>query len=118
MMVIMDAKSGKVIATPPIGDRVDAAVFDPATGRAFSSNGDGTITVIGPQASGSGYEVVETIATQTGARTMAISLKTHHLYLPAAEYDSLPPPTPENPTPRRPIKPGSFVILEVAPVGR
>ena len=118
MMVVMDASSGKVIATPPIGDRVDAAVFDPGTRRAFSSNGDGTITVIQQKPESNAYEVLENIVTQKGARTMALNPKTHYLYLPAAEYGAAPAPTAEHPEPRAPIKPGSFVVLEVAPVGR
>ncbi len=117
VMVVMNARNGKVIAAPPIGDRVDAAVFDPGTRRAFSSNGDGTITVIGTSANNA-CEVLETIVTQKGARTMALNPETHRLYLPTAEFDAAPTPTAENPKPRPPVKPGSFVVLEVAPVGK
>jgi hypothetical protein len=118
MMVVMDAITGKVIATPPIGEDVDAAVFDPVTQRAFSSNGDGTITVIQQNEKGNAYTVLENIVTQRGARTMALNPKTHNLYLPDAEFDTAPAPTADKPHPRAPVKPGSFMVLEVAPATR
>ncbi len=118
MMVVMDAITGKVLATPPIGEGVDAAVFDPVTQRAFSSNGDGTITVIQQNEKGNAYTVLENIVTQKGARTMALNPKTHNLYLPDAEFDTAPAPTADKPHPRAPVKPGSFMVLEVAPVTR
>ncbi len=118
MMVVMDASNGKVITTPPIGEGVDAAVFDSSTRRAFSSNGDGTVTVIQQKPESTAYEVLENIVTQKGARTMALNSRTHYLYLPDAEFDAAPAPTAQNPKPRAPIKPGSFVVLEVAPVER
>ena len=115
LMIVMDATSGKVIASLPIGEHVDAAAFDPGKQRVYCSNGDGTVTVI--QKSGKdSFKVLENIVTQKGARTMALSATTHRLYLPAAEYGAVPAPTPENPRPRPSIKPGSFIVLEVAPV--
>jgi YVTN family beta-propeller protein len=118
MMVVMDAVSGRVIATPPIGSGVDAAVFDPGTQRAFSSNGDGTVTVIQQSSGGKSYAVLENIITQKGARTMALNPKSHVLYLPDAEFDAAPAPTTDNPKPRAPVKPGSFMVLEIAPVAK
>jgi DNA-binding beta-propeller fold protein YncE len=115
-MVVMDATTGKVLATPPIGEGVDAAVFDPVTQRAFCSNGDGTITVIQQNTKRNSYAVLENIVTQKGARTMALNPKTHYLYLPDAEFDEAPAPTADKPHPRAPVKPGTFMILEVAPV--
>jgi hypothetical protein len=59
------------------------------------------------------YEVAETVQTQPGARTMAIDLKTHRIYLPAARFEPAPPATPENPRPRPAMIKGSFVVLVV-----
>ena len=69
-MAVVDAVSGKLLASPSIGDGPDAAGYDPKAKLAFSSNGDGTLTVI--DASGSSYKVLQTLATQRGARTMKI----------------------------------------------
>ena len=111
LMVIVDAISGKVITTVPIGDRVDGVAFDKIVNRAYSSNGDGTMTVV--QGVKDNYVVLENVPTQTGARTIAVNSKTNHLYLPTAEFDPAPEPTAENPHPRPKIKPGTFVILDV-----
>ena len=78
-MAIVDADSGKVLATPAIGDGCDATAFDADWGLAFASAGDGTITVIredGPDK----FSVAQTLTTQKGARTMALDLKTHQLF--------------------------------------
>ncbi len=112
LMVILDAQTGKVIATLPIGERVDGAAFDPEMKRAYSSNGDGTVTVVQEENANS-FKVLETIPTQKGARTIAIDKNTHHLYLSTAEFDPAPEPTKDNPHPRPSIKPGSFVVLDV-----
>jgi DNA-binding beta-propeller fold protein YncE len=113
LMVVSDAETGQVITTLPIGEGSDGVVFDPVLKRAYSANGgSGTITVV-QENSKDKFEVIETINTQKGARTIAISRKTHHLYLPAAEYDPAPEPTAENPKPRPLIRPGTFVILDI-----
>jgi hypothetical protein len=78
MMAVMDADSGKVIATPAIGRGVDANAFDPGTQLAFSSNGDGTLTVV-HEDSPDKYSVVENVATQRGARTMALDETAHNV---------------------------------------
>jgi YVTN family beta-propeller protein len=114
MMAIVDAKTGKVLATPPIGAGVDAAAFDPGTHLAFSSNGEGNVTVIGEAAPGQ-FAVVQTIPTEAGARTMALDPKTHTLYLVTARFGERPAATAENPRPRPPILPGTFVVLVVSP---
>ena len=62
------------------------------------------------------YKVLENIATQKGAKTMALSATTHHLYLPTAEFNPAPAPTSENPKPKATLKPGTFVVLDVAPI--
>lgn len=111
MMGIMDADSGKVVATPPIGLGVDANQFDPGTGFAFSSNGAGTLTVV-HEDSPDKFSVFEDVPTQTGARTMALDLKTHQVFLVTAEFAPAPAPTPDNPNPRRGgMIPDSFVVL-------
>jgi len=115
MMIVMDADNGKVVANLPIGERVDGADFDPGLKRAYSSNGDGTLTVI-QEVSANSFTVLENVATQTGARTLAVDVKTHHIYLPTAQFGPAPAPTPERPRPRPTIVPGSFVILDVEPV--
>jgi YVTN family beta-propeller protein len=83
IMAISDPDAGKVIATPAIGAGSDGAGFDSGTGYAFSSNGDGTLTVV--QQTGGKWDVVENIATERGARTIAIDEKTHRVYLPTAK---------------------------------
>ena len=112
VMAVVDASSGKVVASVPIGQGVDANAFDPATGLAFASNSDGTLTVA-KAADGDKYDVVQTVQTQRGARTMAVDEKTHTIFLPTATYGPPPSPTAEQPRPRPSIVPGSFVILVV-----
>jgi DNA-binding beta-propeller fold protein YncE len=84
VMAVVDADSGKVIATQPIGDHVDATAFDPETKMIFNSNGEGTITVI-HEDSPDKYSVVETVKTAPRAKTMALDPKTHQLFLSTAE---------------------------------
>lgn len=88
LMTVLDTKAGKVIATVPIGEGVDGNGFDAGTGLAFSSNGDGTLTIARESAPGK-FEVVETVKTQRGSRTMAIDPVTHNIYLPAAKFAAL-----------------------------
>ncbi len=115
VMIVMDESNGKVITSLPIGDHVDAAAYDSATKQIFFSNGEGTVTVI--QKSGKdSYSVLENIPTQKGSKTMAYSEKTHHLYLPGAEYDAVTSATTtENPKPKATVKSGTFVVLDIAP---
>ncbi|GAC1687836.1 MAG: hypothetical protein NVS9B3_06390 [Gemmatimonadaceae bacterium] len=110
-MAIVDTRSGRVVSTPAIGPGVDANAFDAATQLAFSSNGqDGTVTVV-HEDTPDRYTVVGNIATQRGARTMALDEKTHRIYLAAANYGPTPAPTAQLPRPRPPIIPGSFTLL-------
>jgi DNA-binding beta-propeller fold protein YncE len=114
IMVVLDYDNGKVVARVPIGDGPDAAGFDPGTRLAFSSNGeDGTLTVV-KEESKNRFSVASTIPTEKGARTMAIDLKTHKIYLPDAEFGPAPAPTTSNPRPRRSIVSGSFHLLVVS----
>ncbi|HYM20036.1 MAG TPA: YncE family protein [Candidatus Kapabacteria bacterium] len=114
-MIVLNSLTGAVVATLPIGSRVDGAAFDPALGRAYSSNGDGTITVI-EEKNDSTFDVLETIQTRVGAKNITIDETTHHLYLPTAEFGPAPEPTADRPHPRPSVKPNTFVILDVAPV--
>jgi hypothetical protein len=111
MMTVLDSDTGKLMATVPIGAGVDGNGFDPAAGLAFSSNGEGTLTVV--QESSGTYTVAETVVTQKGARTMAIDAATHNIYLPTAQFGPAPEPTKANPKPRPAQIKGSFVILVV-----
>jgi DNA-binding beta-propeller fold protein YncE len=115
LMVVVDTQNGKVVTTVPIGERVDGAGFDPIKKRAYSSNGDGTMTVVQADANGK-YTVLENVPTQKGARTMAVDGGTHHVFLPTAEFGPAPEPTAENPRPRPAIKPGTFAILDIEPL--
>jgi YVTN family beta-propeller protein len=111
MVAVVDAGTGKVIATPEIGDGVDANGFDPGTGFVFSSNGEsGTLTVIHEDTPDK-YTVVENVSTQKSARTMTLDPKTHEVFLVAAQFGPRPAATPETPRPRPPILPNSFVVL-------
>ena len=84
VMAVMNADTGEVMTTLPIGDHVDATAFDKETGLIFNSNGEGTITVI-QQQSPDKYSVVETVKTAPRAKTMALDPKTHQLFLSTAE---------------------------------
>jgi DNA-binding beta-propeller fold protein YncE len=111
-MAIVDMRTGKVVASPAVGAGVDAAGFDPGTQLAFTSNGEGTITVVHEDTPDK-YTVVETVPTQRGARTMAVNPKTHRLYTVTAEFGPAPAPTADRPRPRPPMIPGTFVVLEL-----
>ena len=113
MMAVVDADSGKVLATPPIGDGVDATAFDPETGLAFAScGGDGVLTVV-KEDSPDKFSVAENVPTQKGARTMALDTKTHKVFVVTAQFGPRPAPTADNPHPRPAILPDSFVVLVV-----
>jgi hypothetical protein len=109
MMAVVDAESGKVLATVPIGAGVDANAFDPGTGLAFSSNGDGSLTVV--DAAHTPPRVVEAVSTEPGARTMALDPASHRVYLVTAKFGPRPSPTPAQPEPRPPTIPGTFALL-------
>jgi DNA-binding beta-propeller fold protein YncE len=114
IMTVLDTKAGKVIATVPIGANVDGNGFDAGTGIAFSSNGDGTLTVAGETTPGK-IEVLETVTTQRGSRTMAVDPMTHNIYLPAARFSAPKESTQGSPKPRPEMIKGSFEILVVGP---
>jgi YVTN family beta-propeller protein len=112
LMFVLDSDKGTLVATLPIGAKVDGCAFDPGTGLVFSSNGEGSITVI-HEDSPSKFSVVETVVTQPGAKTICLDPETHTLYLPTAEYGPIPATTPGSPAPKAPILPNTFVVLKV-----
>jgi len=114
MMAVVDADSGKVLATPAIGEGVDATAFDPETGLAFAScGGDAVLTVV-KRDSADKYSVAENVPTQKGARTMALDVTTHNAYVVTAKFGPRPAATADNPHPRPAILPDSFVVLVVS----
>jgi DNA-binding beta-propeller fold protein YncE len=105
VMVISDPDKGAIVATLPIGAGSDGVAFDPGTGYAISANGDGTMTVV--QQTGGKYDVVENIATERGARTIAVDEKTHRVYTPTATVGQAAAGG------RAPYLPDSFKVLVV-----
>ncbi len=112
LMAIVDADSGKVISTLPIGEGVDATAFDPETGMAFASCGEGVLTLV-HEDSADKFSVAENIPTERGARTMALDAAKHRIYLVTAKFGPPPAPTAEQPHPRPAILPDSFEVLVV-----
>jgi DNA-binding beta-propeller fold protein YncE len=110
LMAIIDADSGKVVSTLPIGEGVDATAFDPGPGLAFASCGDGNLTVI-HEDSPEKFSVSETVPTKSGARTMALDLKTHQIFTVTADFGPPPAPTAEQPHPRHSILSDTFVVM-------
>jgi YVTN family beta-propeller protein len=113
MLVVMDATNGKIVTTLPIGAATDAADFDIKKRLVFTSNGEGSITVI-QQESKDKYRVQETVKTEPGARTMTLDQKTHKIFLITADR-ATPPAVAGQPAPTPQIVPGSFRVLVVAP---
>ena len=110
LMTFVDGNSGRVIGAVPIGQGVDANRFDPETGFAFASCGDGTVTVA-HEDSPDKFSLVDTITTQRGARTMELDKSNHNLYLTTAEFGATPAATAEHPRPRPAIVPDTFTLL-------
>lgn len=113
VMAVINADTGQVVTTVPIGQGVDANRFDPGTQLAFSSNGDGTLTVV-HEDSPDKYTVVDNVETARGARTMELDADTHTIYLVTAEISEQPPAEGQT-RPRRTMVPGSFKLLVVEP---
>ena len=108
---VMDADNGKILASLPIGSGVDAVAFDPESQTAFSSNGDGTLTMI-HEDSPDKFQVIQTVATQAGARTLALDTTKHQVWLVTAEIKS---PSPESKEKRRRIiVPDTFKVIVVS----
>ncbi len=114
LAAVVDTEKGKVVATVPIGDGVDANAYDPGTKLGFSSNGEGTLTVIKEETPDK-FAVAATVTTRRGARTMALDEKSHKLYLATAQFGPAPAATAEQPHPRPTILPDTFGILVLSP---
>jgi YVTN family beta-propeller protein len=114
MMTMLDTETGKVVTTVPICAGTDGAAFDDATQLAFASCGDGT-TTIAKEESPDKLDVVQTLKTERGARTIALDPKTHRIYLPTAQFGPPPSPSP-GATPGRPtIVPNTLKLLVYGP---
>lgn len=109
-MGVVSTETGKVLALAGIGEGPDAAGYDPRDQLAFSSNGEGTLTVIDAHA---GYKPLETLPTQAGARTLAYDEGTDRVYLVGAEMGARPAATAANPRPRPAVVPDSFAVIVV-----
>ncbi len=112
VMAVTDSQSGKHVASIPIGEHPDAAAYDQRRRLVYSSNGDGTLTVI-HQDTADRYTVLQNLATKRGARTMTLDPKTGRLYLVTADFAPAPAPTDAEPAPRPAPIPGSFVVMVV-----
>jgi DNA-binding beta-propeller fold protein YncE len=112
VMVVTDADNGKQVAKVAIGEGPDAAAYDAKRGLVWSSNGEGSLTAV-RQESADRYAVAATIATQAGARTMALDEAAGKLYLVTAEFGPKPAPTADQPRPRAPMIPDTFTVLVV-----
>ncbi len=111
VMAVSDADAGKVVATVPIGAGVDGARFDAATGYAFASNGDGTMTVVHEDTPDT-YHVVQTVTTLPGARTLGLDPRTHTVYTVSAKFGPAPQASGERRR-RPPMIPGTFELMEI-----
>ena len=107
LMAVSDYQAGKVVATVPIGAGVDGAGFDAASGNAFTSNADGTLTVIHQDAPDQ-YRVIETVQTPVGSRNMGLDPTNHRFFLASAKFG--PPPAGRG---RGPVLPDSFALLVI-----
>jgi DNA-binding beta-propeller fold protein YncE len=112
VMAVTDTVSGKQVALVPIGEHPDAAAYDEKRGIVYSSNGEGTLTVI-RQDSADHYSVADTVSTQRGARTMALDGKSGKIFLVTADFGPAPAATAEQPRPRPTLVADSFVVLVV-----
>jgi hypothetical protein len=108
LMAISDYQAGRVVATVPIGSGVDGAGYDAASGDAFASNADGTLTVI-HQDTPDQYRVAETVQTPQGSRNMGLDPANHRVFLVSAKFG----PAPAGGRGRAPVLPGSFTLLVV-----
>jgi len=112
-MVVTDARTGRHVASVPIGKGPDGAAFDAQRGLIFSPNGaDGTLTVV-HEDDADHYRVVANVPTQASARTLALDPTTHRIYSVAAEFAPAPAPTAAEPHPRRSVIDGTFTLLAI-----
>ena len=116
MMVILSAKDGKILANLPLAGGSDGAVFNPSTKEAFSTHGNGTLTVV-KEKSPTSFAVEQNLNTMNGARTIAFDSKTNHIFTMSQERGPAPPPPPDGGRggrgPQGTVVPGSFTILMI-----
>jgi len=105
LILMLDMNSGKILARAPIGKAVDAVSFDPSMNLVFTSNGDGTVSIL---QSSKKLELIQTLKTELGARTMALDLKTHQIFLPSARFEKA---TNQSTSKRPQIIPGTLKLL-------
>jgi DNA-binding beta-propeller fold protein YncE len=113
MMVMLDTETGKVVANVPIGAGVDGCAFDDTTQLAFASCEDGTTTIAKEMSQN--LTVVQTLKTERGARTMALNPKTHRIYLPSAQFQLPPSPSPGASPARPTVVPNTLKLLVYGP---
>jgi DNA-binding beta-propeller fold protein YncE len=116
VLAVSDYRNGRLVTTVPIGRGADGAGYDPTTRRVYTSNGDGTLSVI-HQDDADHYSVVENFKTAPFARNMGIDPATHRIYLPVADFGPIPDSTAANPRRRPPMLPGTFKLIVVEPDG-
>jgi YVTN family beta-propeller protein len=116
MMTMLDTQSGKVVGTAPIGTGVDGAAFDDSTQLAFASCGEGVTTIL-KEETPEKLSVVQTLKTERSARTMVLDPKTHRIYLPSAQFEPAPSPSPGSSPARPTIVPNTLKLLIYSPIG-
>ena len=112
--LVLNADTGKILATFPIGAGNDAAKFDPGLKFAFASNGDGTLTIL-HEDGGDKFSLAQNVKTELGARTMAVDPKTHRVFMPTADFAPPSTATLEKPNPHGATIPGTFRVLVLEP---
>ena len=108
-MSVIDAATGKILATPAIGDGPDAAGWSAKHKLAFASSGDGILSVV----DGTTYKTIQSLPTKRRARTMAYDAANDRVYTVTADFGTPPAATAENPRPRPPMIPGTFEVIVV-----
>jgi YVTN family beta-propeller protein len=114
MMVMLNTETGKVVTTVPIGSGTDGCAFDPGTQLAFASCGEG-VTTIAKEETPDKLTVVQTLKTEPRARTMEVDPRTHRIYLPCAQFQPAPSPSPGASPGRPTVVPNTFKLLVYAP---
>ena len=108
LLAVSDYRAGKIVATAPIGAGVDGAGYDAASGNAFASNADGTLTIV-HQDTPDQYHVAQTLQTAPAARNMGLDVTTHRVYLVSAQFG----PPPANGRGRGAVLPGTFTLMVI-----
>ena len=114
VLAVTDLDNGRQVAAVPIGEHPDAAEYDSTRHLVLSSNGGGTLSVLG-QDGADAYRPLAALPTQAGARTMALDTGSGRVYLVTAEFGPTPAATPEQPHPRPPAVPDTFTVLVATP---